>query len=179
MFAPPFQRIQDAWPEKRRIVIRTQVTFIFEGQAPKTRPLPIKTRVIWELYVNTYIYIYIFKYARVDQHLNLEYIDPYGIGRMSWSSVYAEPQGNPWEFRLTPLPITLSYRFATLRYTRKKWPKIYCHQMVFFQGDESHVAIRKTSPQTNKKESSISLPKKPLHVWLVHKSRHSMYRCFC
>lgn len=66
MFAPPFQRIQDVWPEKRRIVIRTQVTFIFEGQAPKTRPLPIKTRVIWVLYVNTYIYIYIFKYARVD-----------------------------------------------------------------------------------------------------------------
>ncbi len=35
-----------------------QMTSIFEGQPPKTRPFPIKTRVIWV--PGIYIYIYIF-----------------------------------------------------------------------------------------------------------------------
>ena len=36
------------------------MTSIFEGQPPKTRPFPIKTRVIWVLGMSIYIYLYIF-----------------------------------------------------------------------------------------------------------------------
>ena len=37
---------------------RTQLTSIFEDHPPKTRPFPIKTRVIWVLGIYTCIYIY-------------------------------------------------------------------------------------------------------------------------
>ena len=42
---------------------RTRMTSIFEGQPPKTRPFPIKTRVIWvlgTLYILGVFYIYIY-----------------------------------------------------------------------------------------------------------------------
>ena len=38
---------------------RTQLTSIFEGQPSKTRPFPIKTRVIWVLGIYIYIHIHI------------------------------------------------------------------------------------------------------------------------
>ena len=41
------------------------MTSIFEGQPPKTRPFPIKTRVIWVLGMSIYIYIYIFIYIYI------------------------------------------------------------------------------------------------------------------
>ncbi len=41
---------------------RTQITSIFEGQAPKTRPFPIKTRVIWVPGIYIYIHMYIDNY---------------------------------------------------------------------------------------------------------------------
>ena len=37
---------------------RTQMTSIFKGQPSKTRPFPIKTRVIWVLGCSRYIYIH-------------------------------------------------------------------------------------------------------------------------
>ena len=39
---------------------RTQMASIFEGQPLKTRPFPIKTRVIWVLGIYIYIHIYIY-----------------------------------------------------------------------------------------------------------------------
>ena len=43
----------------------TQMTSIFEGQPPKTRPFPIKTRVSWVPGIYIYIYLFTFNIYRV------------------------------------------------------------------------------------------------------------------
>ena len=49
------------WPNIYIYIPGTQMTSIFEGQPPKKRPFPIKTRVIWVpgIYIYTYVFLQI------------------------------------------------------------------------------------------------------------------------
>ena len=70
---------------------RTRLTSIFEGQPSKTRPFPIKTRVIWVLGIYNIYYIYIYICVVNLAELYTHTLAPNGIGKKQRIFHVSEP----------------------------------------------------------------------------------------
>ena len=117
------------------------MTSIFEGQPPKTRPFPFKTRVIWVLgiyiyvyiyiHIRIYIYIYVYIYIYIRIYIYI-YLYIY-IHRIESSSVCINPSAATFENFLGRWPHQTASASSTSRKVSVLLPEaVYLDDVCFF-----------------------------------------------